>query len=242
MLVRGRFFLGCTTEGAEGHLSSFTCRVYTFPVFERYSDPARRALFFARFESSQYGSLAIAPEHLLVGVLREPTPIVDSLFSVQSISIDAVRAALAARIATHPKVPVSVEIPFSVATKHALQYGAEEADQLDHRHIGPEHLLLGLLREGQSTAAAVLHEQGLRLEQTRQRIDELTTEIGAADEPSATFAGTARNVRARSAAFDEYVALIKQRVEQLGSTDDAAARRELVDQILTALDSLQDRV
>lgn len=228
-----RRLTGCITEGAGVRLGF---------VFERYTEPARRVLFFARFESSQYGALAIAPEHLLIGVLREPTPVVDSLLSAQSISVEALRAALAARMPAHPQVPVSVEIPFSAATKHALQYGADEADGLDHRYIGPEHLLLGLLREGHSTASGVLVEQGLSLELARQRIDELTKEIGAGEEPGPTLPGVTRNVRVRSAAFDEYVALIKQRVKELGDADDPAAKQELVDQILTALDSLQDRV
>ena len=218
------------------HLSGYTPR-----VFERYTEPARRALFFARYESSQCGALSIVPEHLLVGVLREPTPIVDSLFSRQSISIDAVRAALADLTPTHPKVSISVEIPFSTPTKHVLQYGAEEADLLDHRHIGPEHLLLGLLREGNSTAAAVLGNHGLTLEQARRGIDELAKAI-AADKPGPVIMPGTRSLRVRSAGFDEYVALIKQRVEELGTTDDESARRELVDQILTALDSLHDRV
>ena len=211
-------------------------------MFERYTEPARRVLFFARFESSQYGSLAIAPEHLLVGVLREPTPVVDTLLSAQSISIEAVRTALALRMPSHSHVPVSVDIPFTAATKQALQHGGEEADGLGHRYIGPEHLVLGLLREGQSTAASVLVEQGLSLELTRQRIDELTKEIGVGDEPGLAIGGGTPTSRLRSSAFDEYVALIKQRVEELANTDDAAAKQDLVDQILTALDSLQDRV
>ncbi len=210
-------------------------------MFERYTEAARRTLFFARFESSQFGSLSIAPEHLLVGVLREPTPIVDSLFSTHAASIDAVRGAIADRTPTHPRVSISVEIPFSTGTKHVLQYAAEEADRLQHRHIGPEHLLLGLLREGESTAAAILVDHGFSLELARQRTDELTKEIGG-DEPGPTIPSATAHARVRSAGFDEYVALIKQRVEELGTTDHAPARRELVDQILTALDSLQDRV
>jgi ATP-dependent Clp protease ATP-binding subunit ClpC len=211
-------------------------------MFERYTESARRSLFFARFESSQLGALAIAPEHLLLGILREPGPIVERLLSTPPTTIDSVRAAIASRIRPNEAVGTGVEIPFSGPTKHALQYGAEEADQLEHDHIGPEHLLLGLIREGESAAAAVLLDLPLPLERARQVVARLTKELGGSGSPGPILAGVERRLHQRSAAFDEYVGLIKQRVDQLAGAEDAASRQALANEIQTALDSLHDRL
>lgn len=210
-------------------------------MFERYNESARRALFFARFESSQLGALAIAPEHLLLGILREPGPIVERLLSTPPMTIDSVRAAIASRIRPNEAVGTGVEIPFSGPTKDALQCGAEEADGLRHQHIGPEHLLLGLMSEGESTAATVLLDLPLPLERARQLVARLTKELGDSGTPEPILAGVERRLRQRSAAFDEYVELIKQRVDQLAAAEDVASRQALANEIQTALDSLHDR-
>ena len=211
-------------------------------MFERYNEAARRALFFARFESSQLGALAIAPEHLLLGILREPGPIVEGLLSSSAATIDTIRAEITSRIRPNEAVGTGVEMPFSGPTKYALGYGAEEADQLQHELIGPEHLLLGLIREGESAAAAVLLDVPLPLERARQVVARLRKELGESGGPGPIITGVQRRLHQRSAAFDEYVGLIKQRVDQLAGADDAASRQALANEIQTALDSLHDRL
>jgi len=209
-------------------------------MFERYNEEARRALFFARYESSQYGALTIAPEHLLLGILRETGPLVERILSTVPDTIEAIRKSVADRIQRQEQVPASVEIPFSPATKRALQFGAEESDRLLHNFIGPEHLLLGLLREGDSVAASVLRDRGLPLDEVRQRVAGLSSVPGSHVPPSY---GVERVVRVRqTAAFDEYLGLIKARVQQLAAADNAERRNQLAEEIHTALDSLRDRL
>jgi ATP-dependent Clp protease ATP-binding subunit ClpC len=211
-------------------------------MFERYNESARRALFFARVESSQLGALAIAPEHLLLGISREPGPIVEHLLLTLPATIDSIRAAIASRIRPNDAVGTSVEIPFSGPAKHALQFGTEEADGLQHDYIGPEHLLLGLIREGESVAAAVLADLPLPLERARQVVARLTMELGGSGSPDPILPGVERRLlHQRSAAFDEYVGLIKRRVDQLAGAEDTASRQALANEIQTALDSLHDR-
>ena len=208
-------------------------------MFERYSEPARRALFFARYESSQYGALTIAPEHLLLGILREPGPVLERMLSTAPETIAAIRKSVADRVQRQEQVPTSVEIPFSVATKRVLQYGAEESDRLLHNYIGPEHLLLGLLREGDSVAASVLGVHGLPLDEVRQRVAGLSS-VQSSHAPAGY--GVERVVRVRqTAAFDEYVGLIKARVQQLAAAENAEHRHQLAEEIHSALDSLRDR-
>jgi hypothetical protein len=141
-------------------------------VFERYTDKARRAMFFARYEASLFGSSYIESEHLLLGVLREYRELGRRL----SISIDAVesvRAEIAKRSVPGEKTWTSVDIPLSGDCKRVLHHTVEEADRLSHRHIGCEHLLIGLLREETCFAADMLKRFGISLEQLRTEAEEV---------------------------------------------------------------------
>jgi ATP-dependent Clp protease ATP-binding subunit ClpA len=142
-------------------------------MFERFTERARRVLFFARYEASQLGSLSIETEHLLLGVLREGKGLTSRLFSESHLSLDEVRRAIEARSVFREKVSTSVEIPFSPESKRVLQFAMDESGRLGHSFIGTEHLLLGLLREERSDAAQLLNERGLRLDVVRTRITEL---------------------------------------------------------------------
>jgi ATP-dependent Clp protease ATP-binding subunit ClpC len=137
-------------------------------MFERYTENARRTLFFARFEASQLGSIAIETEHLLLGVGRAAAGPLGQLLADAHCAHDAVRQEVAARVAARPPLTKSVEIPFSIETKRTLQYAAEEADSLNHRDIATSHLLMGLLREEKCLAATILGEHGVHLEDVRR--------------------------------------------------------------------------
>jgi hypothetical protein len=137
-------------------------------MFERYTEKARRVIFFARYEASNYGSTEIDTEHLLLGILRE-TASVRKMLPLEAA--EAIRAKIDARTPVRPKVPTSVDLPLSDASKRILKYGMEEAERLSHRHIGTEHLFLGLLREKGCFAAELLEPFGLKLEQLRTNID-----------------------------------------------------------------------
>ena len=145
-------------------------------MFERYTERARRVLFFARYEASQLGSISIETEHLLLGLIREGKGLTSRLFSRSNLSLEQIRKEVEGRTVFREKVSTSVEIPFSAETKRVLQYAAEEADRLLHNYIGTEHLLLGILREERSVAAAILMDKGMRLSATRDDIVRLLNE------------------------------------------------------------------
>ena len=138
-------------------------------MFERYTEKARRTIFFARYEASQYGSPYIETEHLLLGVLRESNVLAKLVIGSQS-NIEAVRKAIEARIVQGTPIPTSVDMPLSNECKRVLAYAFEEAERFGHQQVGTEHVLLGLLREKSSKAAAVLNELGVTLERTRDEI------------------------------------------------------------------------
>ena len=138
-------------------------------MFERYSEAARRVLFFSRYEASQTGSMTIGSEHLLLGLLREPV-FARFIASQTNVPPETLRADVERRTTSHEKVPTSVELPFSADTKRILQHAADEADRLQHRHIGGEHLILAILLEADCPGAVVLMDHGMRLDSSREKV------------------------------------------------------------------------
>jgi ATP-dependent Clp protease ATP-binding subunit ClpC len=155
-------------------------------MFERYTERARRVLFFARYEATQLGSTSIETEHLLLGLIREGKGLTSRIFARSHLSLESIRKEIEGRTVFKEKVSTSVEIPFSVETKRVLQFSAEEADRLLHTYIGTEHLLLGLLREERSVASAILYEKGMRLASVREDIVQLLNEKTAPARPKET--------------------------------------------------------
>jgi ATP-dependent Clp protease ATP-binding subunit ClpC len=145
-------------------------------MFERYTERARRVLFFARYEASQLGSVSIETEHLLLGLIREGKGLTSRIFARSHLSLENIRKEIEGRTVFREKVSTSVEIPFSAETKRVLSCAAEEADRLLHNYIGTEHLLLGILREERSVAASILMEKGMRLHTVREDIVQLLNE------------------------------------------------------------------
>jgi len=128
-------------------------------MFERYTEKARRVIFFARYEASQFGSPYIETEHLLLGLLREDKALANR-FLRSHAAVESIRKQIEGHTTIREKVSTSVDLPLSHECKRVLAYGAEEAERLNHKHIGTEHLLLGLLRAvGQHALAFVAQGQ-----------------------------------------------------------------------------------
>ncbi|HKV99540.1 MAG TPA: ATP-dependent Clp protease ATP-binding subunit [Vicinamibacterales bacterium] len=155
-------------------------------MFERYTERARRVLFFARYEATQLGSTSIETEHLLLGLIREGKGLTSRIFARSHLSLESIRKEIEGRTVFREKVSTSVDIPFSAETKRVLQFAAEEADRLLHTYIGTEHLLLGILREERSVAASILYEKGMRLASVREDIVQLLNEKTAPARPKET--------------------------------------------------------
>jgi ATP-dependent Clp protease ATP-binding subunit ClpA len=172
-------------------------------MFERYTEGARRTIFFARYEALQVGSADIETEHILLGLLREDKALFRRVLSnveYESIHKDVVAHTTVPRgRATAP----SADLPLSNESKRVLAFGAEEAERLTHLHIGTEHLLLGLLREEKHPAGKLLRQRGADLGKLRLEISKL---------PTAWFSGktaqvVAPSVRTRTAETVEIHAL-----------------------------------
>ncbi|MFQ5663106.1 MAG: ATP-dependent Clp protease ATP-binding subunit [Terriglobia bacterium] len=138
-------------------------------MFERYTEKARRVIFFARYEASQYGSPYIESEHLLLGLLREDKALANR-FLRGTGSLESIRKQVEVRTTIRERVSTSVELPFSEEVKQVLRHAMEQAERMAHKHIGTEHLLLGLLCEEKCLAAEILQERGLRLSTVREEL------------------------------------------------------------------------
>lgn len=140
-------------------------------MFERYTEKARRVIFFARYEASQFGSPYIETEHLLLGILRADAALSRRL--LPNASFGELHKEIEARTTSYQKIPTSVDMPLSNESKRVLAHAAEEAERLRDKHIGSEHLLLGLLREPRSLAADLLHAQGVTPDSARAELAKL---------------------------------------------------------------------
>jgi ATP-dependent Clp protease ATP-binding subunit ClpA len=130
-------------------------------MFERYTEQARRVVFFARYATSELGAECIETEHLLLGLLREDKSLV-TRFLVPGDSIDAVRHHIEKEtIRSDKRIPMSVDLPLSDECKQVLAYAAEESEKLFHHEIGTVHLLLGFFRVENCLAARILLEHGV---------------------------------------------------------------------------------
>ncbi len=138
-------------------------------MFERYTEKARRTIFFARYEASQFGSSTIESEHMLLGLLREDKELTNRFLRSHE-SVKSIRKEIEGHTTIREKVSTSVDLPLSDECKRILGFSAEEAGRLRHEHIGTEHLMLGIMREENSLAAKLLRERGLQLDQTRAQM------------------------------------------------------------------------
>ena len=145
-------------------------------MFEKYTEKARRVIFFARYEASQFGSPYIETEHLLLGLIREDKNLTTRFFPKANATVQDIRRAIEGRTLVREKVSTSVDLPFSEESKRVLNSAVEESERLSHKHIGTEHILLGLLREEKSIAAEILREHGLRPGMIREELSRGSSE------------------------------------------------------------------
>jgi ATP-dependent Clp protease ATP-binding subunit ClpA len=147
-------------------------------MFERYNEKARRVIFFARYEASQYGSRQIGTEHILLGVMREGQTLMRQLLG-PDVDPGQIRTEIEKVITKGETFSTSVEVPLSGESKKVLQFAAEEAERLGNRYIATEHFLLGILRVDGSSAARILKERGAQLAPLREQVAKLSSSIEA---------------------------------------------------------------
>ena len=141
-------------------------------MFERFTDRARRVVVLAQEEARDLDHNYIGTEHLLLGLCHEGAGVAVAALEALGVSLAAVREQVGV-IVGRGSQPPSGHIPFTPRAKKVLELSLRESQQLGHEYIGTEHLLLGLVREGQGVAARVLGNLGVDLGRARQQVIEL---------------------------------------------------------------------
>jgi ATP-dependent Clp protease ATP-binding subunit ClpC len=141
-------------------------------VFERFTDRARKVVVLAQEEARLLDHNYIGTEHLLLGLIQEAEGVAAKVLESLDISLEAVRLQVEAIIGQGKGTPTG-NIPFTPRAKKVLELSLREALQLGHNYIGTEHILLGLIREGEGVAAQVLQHLGASLDSVRQKVIEL---------------------------------------------------------------------
>jgi ATP-dependent Clp protease ATP-binding subunit ClpA len=139
-------------------------------MFERFTDQARRVVVLAQEEARDLGHSYIGTEHILLGLLRETDEIAAQALEALGIGLDAARREIRLIIGEGEGTALPTHIPFTPRAKKVLELSLREALQLGHNYIGTEHILLGLIREGEGVAAQVLVRLGADLNQVRQQV------------------------------------------------------------------------
>ena len=153
-------------------------------MFERFTDRARRVVVLAQEEARALNHNYIGTEHILLGLIQEGEGVAAKALESMGISLDAVRTEVKDIIGTGGHPP-SGYIPFTPRAKKVLELALREALQLGHKYIGTEHILLGLIREGEGVAAQVLVKLGADLSRVRQQVIQLLSGYEGGEQESA---------------------------------------------------------
>ncbi len=138
-------------------------------MFERFTERARRVIILAQQEAKRLNHSAVGTEHVLLGIIREGEGVASKVLESLNFSPDRVRAEIESSIGRGEQAPEE-EVAFTQRSRKVLELALDEARQLKHNYIGTEHLLLGLIREGEGVAAVVLKAMGADLERVRAQV------------------------------------------------------------------------
>jgi ATP-dependent Clp protease ATP-binding subunit ClpC len=142
-------------------------------MFNRFTERARKVIVYAKEEARRFNHDYIGTEHLLLGLIREGEGVAAAVLQKLGLDLETIRLEVEKLVQAGPATQVVGDIPFTPRSKKALELSAEEARALGHNYIGTEHLLLGLVKEGEGMAYRVLLNLGLDLGKLRNEVMEL---------------------------------------------------------------------
>ena len=207
-------------------------------MFERFTDRARRVVVLAQDEARGLKHNYIGTEHLLLGLISEGEGVAAKALETMGIKGEAVRASVIEIIGEGEK-PVEGHIPFTPRAKRVFELSLREALQLGHNYIGTEHLLLGLLKEGESVAAQVLTKQGADLAQVRQTVIQMLSGYQRGDDEGresvgAGVGGSGGPERSNSAILEQFGRNLTQAARE-NKLDPVIGRRVEMERVMQVL-------
>jgi ATP-dependent Clp protease ATP-binding subunit ClpA len=198
-------------------------------VFERFTDRARRVVVYAQEEAQLLHHNHVGTEHLLLGLVHDGEGVAAKALEVLGIRLEALRSQVEATIGRGQRTP-SGHIPFTPRAKKVLELSLREAKQLGHNYIGTEHILLGLVREGEGVAAQVLRTLGGDLSRVRQQVIQLLTGHAGVVEAAARTRLVRMTVPDDLRNAEEQLAQVRQQKEAAIDAEEFDRAAELRDQ------------
>ena len=202
-------------------------------MFERFTDRARRVVVLAQEEAKMLNHNYIGTEHILLGLIHEGEGVAAKALEQLEISLDAVRAQVTDIIGTGQQPPQG-HIPFTPRAKKVLELSLREALQLGHNYIGTEHILLGLIREGEGVAAQVLVKLGADLNRVRQTVIQLLSGYQAGKESATVGAPEQQGDAKGSQVLDQFGRNLTQAARE-GKLDPVIGREKEVERVMQIL-------
>jgi len=200
-------------------------------MFERFTDRARRVVVLAQEEARMLNHNYIGTEHILLGLIHEGEGVAAKGLEALGISLEGVRAQVEEIIGQGQQAP-SGHIPFTPRAKKVLELSLREALQLGHNYIGTEHILLGLIREGEGVAAQVLVKLGADLNRVRQQVIQLLS--GYQGKEAATSSGPAEGTPSTSLVLDQFGRNLTQAARE-GKLDPVIGRETEIERVMQVL-------
>src|SRR5215203_3736857 len=204
-------------------------------MFERFTDRARRVVVLAQEEARMLSHNYIGTEHILLGLIHEGEGVAAKALESLDISLEAVRAQVEEIIGQGQQAP-SGHIPFTPRAKKVLELSLREALQLGHSYIGTEHILLGLIREGEGVAAQVLQKLGADLNRVRQQVIQLLSGFQGKESASAGAAtsGSGGEAPSSSLVLDQFGQNLTQAARE-GKLDPVIGREQEIERVMQIL-------
>jgi len=200
-------------------------------MFERFTDRARRVVVLAQEEARMLNHNYIGTEHILLGLIHEGEGVAAKALEALGISLEAVRSQVEEIIGQGQQAP-SGHIPFTPRAKKVLELSLREALQLGHNYIGTEHILLGLIREGEGVAAQVLVKLGADLNRVRQQVIQLLS--GYQGKEAATSGAPAEGTPSTSLVLDQFGRNLTQAARE-GKLDPVIGREKEIERVMQIL-------
>src|SRR5665811_462356 len=220
--------------GSPGHHSRLALQDAVFQgalMFERFTDRARRVVVLAQEEARMLNHNYIGTEHILLGLIHEGEGVAAKALESLGISLDAVRSQVQEIIGEGQQAP-SGHIPVTPRAKKVLELSLREALQLGHNYIGTEHILLGLIREGEGVAAQVLGKLGADLNRVRQQVIQLLS--GYQGKEPVAAGGPAEGQPSGSAVLDQFGRNLTQAARE-GKLDPVIGREKEIERVMQVL-------
>jgi ATP-dependent Clp protease ATP-binding subunit ClpC len=196
-------------------------------MFNKFTERARKVILLAKEEAKRFNHDYIGTEHILLGLIREGEGVAAAVLQKLGLSPEKIRLEVEKLVQSGPTTMVSGDIPFTPKAKKVIELAMEEARSLGHNYIGTEHLLLGLIREGEGVASQVLMNLGLDLNRVR---NEVITLLGSSS-PAPTGGSGART---KTPALDAFGRDLTQLARE-GKLDPVIGRKEEIERVIQIL-------